>query len=792
MRLYEGTTIQLIEDTIQNRVAEKMSNAFFNHFHFKANPAEVASWRNSLKALTLVIQHGGLKDNGVLLEYQLPLTSKRLDCLLTGRDKEDSAQAVIIELKQWDTCESSDCENEVLAWVGGSKKELLHPSVQVDRYRQYLLDSHTAFYEGNPPILLSSCAYLHNYPYKKDDVLFDNKFKQIMEVSPLFTEDDVNRFVQFMRDRLEKGKGEEILREVVNSRFRPSKKLMDYVGNLIKGKPEYVLLDEQLVVYDRVLASAKEGHTGKTKQVIIIKGGPGTGKSVIAINLMADLLLSNFNAHYATGSKAFTETLRKIIGTRGEVQFKYFNSYSEAEVNDIDVLICDEAHRIRETSNNRFTPKKKRSGVPQINELIKAAKVAVFFIDDNQVVRPNEIGSSEYIRDISVKEKCDLSEYELDAQFRCSGSDAFVNWINNTLNIKRTANVIWDPDQESFDFQIYQTPQDLEDAIQEKVRKGYTGRLMAGFCWPWSKPDNDGNLLDDIIIDNFKRPWDAKPYARRLAPGIPKASFWAYDPNGINQIGCVYTAQGFEFDYAGVIFGPDLVYRFDKQEWCGDVSKSADRAVKKDKDRFIDLVKNTYRVLLSRGLKGCYVYFMDKETENFIRSRMEKAIGITELKLVRSDSIEVVQNEFKNYLPVYSLKAAAGYFGSSESAEIEGWVKVENMGKLNKKMFIAQVKGKSMEPRIRDGDYCIFQANPVGSRQGKIVLAQYNGPEDPDTGGSYTIKRYRSIKESQVDNTWIHKKISLEPINSNYKPIELYDGENKVTIIAEFVEVLQL
>jgi SOS-response transcriptional repressor LexA len=170
---------------------------------------------------------------------------------------------------------------------------------------------------------------------------------------------------------------------------------------------------------------------------------------------------------------------------------------------------------------------------------------------------------------------------------------------------------------------------------------------------------------------------------------------------------------------------------------------------------------------------------------------MEKMAVVSSIKLVSSDSPEVIRNSFKNYLPVYSLKAAAGYFGSSETTEMEGWVKVENMGKLNKKMFIAQVKGKSMEPRIGDGDYCIFQANPVGSRQGKIVLAQYNGPEDPDTGGSYTIKKYHSVKESQIDNKWIHKKISLEPINKKFKPIELDVEENNVTIIAEFVGILQ-
>lgn len=397
---------------------------------------------------------------------------------------------------------------------------------------------------------------------------------------------------------------------------------MDHVGNLIKGKPEYTLLDEQLVVFDKVLSCVKSGFFNDQKNVIIVKGGPGTGKSVIAINLMSSLLLDAYNAHYATGSKAFTETLRKIVGMRGSAQFKYFNSYMDEEENSLDVLIADEAHRIRKTSNNRFTPGEKKSAIPQIEELINVAKVLVLFIDDDQVVRPDEIGSVEYIKAYSKKNNCQVFEYELEAQFRCNGSDGFVNWVNNTIGIKKTANVIW-TQKEEFDFRIMSSPEELESSIAKKVKEGFTGRLTAGFCWSWSQPNRDGTLVEDVVIGDFKRPWNAKPDAKKLAKGIPKAPLWAYDPNGINQVGCVYTIQGFEFDYVGIIFGKDLVYNFGTQRWEGHPEYSEDSTVKKSKDRFTDLVKNTYRVLLSRGMKGCYVYFMDKDTENFFKSRIE-------------------------------------------------------------------------------------------------------------------------------------------------------------------------
>ncbi|MFH1211735.1 MAG: DNA/RNA helicase domain-containing protein, partial [Candidatus Woesearchaeota archaeon] len=366
MRLYSGSSEQFIHDNIQNQIAEKLKIAFFNYFRFNPSPNEINSWKNSLRAISQVFQYAELTDHGVILEYQLPMTSKRLDCMVSGKDKEGKENAVIIELKQWDKCEDSAGENEVTTWVGGAKREVLHPSAQVRQYHLYLSDTHTAFYEGENPVNLNSCSYLHNYNHYEDDVIFADKFHPIIEFSPLFTADDVDDLRDFLVSKLEKGGGLDVLKKIEESKYRPSKKLMDHVGNVIKGKSEYILLDEQLIVYDKVLSCAKKGFHDKQKTILIIKGGPGTGKSVIAINLMADLLLRGFNAHYATGSKAFTETLRKIIGVRGSVQFRYFNSYTEAQPNEIDVLICDEAHRIRKNSQSRYTPKEKRTDMPQI------------------------------------------------------------------------------------------------------------------------------------------------------------------------------------------------------------------------------------------------------------------------------------------------------------------------------------------------------------------------------------------------------------------------------------------
>jgi uncharacterized protein len=823
MRLYAGMSRDFIQDTVHNQIAGKLTDAFFRHFRYKPSPTEITSWRNSLRAVSQVFHEGQLEDHGVILEYQLPLTSKRLDCLICGRDGDSSDRAVIIELKQWERCAGAIGEDLVTTWVGGAEREILHPSAQVRQYQWYLQDNHTAFHEGPEPIKVNSCAYLHNYYPEADDVVFSQPFHEILTDFPTFAADHVPNLTSYLRERLSAGGGRAVLKRIEESRYRPSKKLMDHVGNVIKGKKEYVLLDEQLVVYEKVLSYAREGFRNRRKAVLIVKGGPGTGKSVIAINLMADLLLGGHNAQYATGSRAFTGTLRRIIGPRGAIQFKFFNGYVDAQPNEVDVLVCDEAHRIRMTSDNRFTPKRNRGGERQIDELLSAAKVLVFLIDDKQIVRPDEIGSSEYIREHAEASGCQVSGYQLEAQFRCAGSDGFINWINNTLGIERTANVLWEGD-ENFDFRIFESPDSLEQAIRSKAAEGFSARVMAGFCWPWSLPRSDGTLVDDIEIGNYRRPWDAKPEAKRLAKGIPKAIHWAHDPNGINQVGCVYTAQGFEFDYAGVIFGTDLTYSFEHQAWVGHPDRSSDRAVKRGKERFSDLVKNVYRVLLSRGLKGCYVYFMDKETERFFRSRMEVAIerlpaelspaqlgtSATEFSVpatcepFRRLPIEEVR-PFVNSVPLYDLSAAAGRFSDVQEVEevAQGaevlrpeefqWVELPDEFRPRRGLFVAKVVGESMNRRIPNGAWCLFRLSPQASRQGKIVLVQLHGLEDPETGGQYTVKLYESEKRIAPDGEWRHAVIVLRPdsTSSAFEPIALESREaDDLRVIAELVAVL--
>jgi uncharacterized protein len=623
MRLYAGTTEQFMTDAQMHRIAEKLRVEYVATVGYRPSPSEFTSWQNSLTSLALLIGQAKLDDHGVILEYQLGNTSARLDAMLTGRSGSSAENAVIVELKQWNATAPSNADRCVETFVGGRLRPVAHPSVQVGQYEAWLVDNHTVFYEDG--VGLTGVSWLHNMQYDPTDELFAPKHAEYLATNPIFTGDQSTALAAYLDERLSGGNGLDVMAKVLESRYKPSKKLLEHTAAMVAGQQQFILLDEQLVVFESVLAAARESFSEARKSVLLIKGGPGTGKSVIALHLVGKLAGEGFNGQHATGSRAFTENMRRIVGGRARAQFNYFNAFGKADPNDIDVLILDEAHRIRETSVNRYTPKAARTDLSQIDELIRASKTSVFFIDDLQLVRPGEVGSSDLIRQAAVNNGATLDEFELETQFRLAGSKAFLSWVDHTLGLDETATPLWDA-SEPFDFQIVDSVEQLDAMIRTRTDEGHSARLTAGFCWRWSDPLPDGTLVPDVKVGNWQMPWNAKPNAGRLAPDVPPSNFWASNPNGINQVGCIYTAQGFEFDYAGVIFGRDLRWDPALQDWIGDPSESYDSIVKRSGERFTDLVKRTYRVLLTRGLKGCYVYFEDPATADYFSSRVGRAV----------------------------------------------------------------------------------------------------------------------------------------------------------------------
>lgn len=812
MLLYSGMTPDFVLETTRNAIAGHLAQAFERHFRYSPSDNEYRSWQNSLRALAAVVDRARLRDQGIILEYQLPLSSRRLDAMLMGRH-ESGDRAVIVELKQWDEAESADAPDLVRTWVGGRRRDVLHPSVQVNQYRRYLQDTHTAFHADIAPVRLDACAYLHNYTSRNGDPLFSEDSEAVRQLAPVFTGPDALELGSFLSDRLAMGEGERVMRRVETSKYRPARKLLAHVAKVVKEEPAFVLLDEQLVVFRQVMAAVESARTDSRRHVFIVHGGPGTGKSVLAVNLLGELSRKGINAHHATGSKAFTRTLQRIVGREAAKQFRYFNNFGHAAPGEVDVLLCDEAHRIRSSSNHRFTRKADLSTRSQIQELIEAARVTVFFVDDQQVVRPNEIGRSGLIREAAASNDCVLHESVLEAQFRCSGSDAFVGWVDNTLDIRRAQPVLFDQSEQTFEFNIIESAEALDALIREKANEGHSARLVAGYCWPWAKAlDENGALSRDVVIGEFQRPWNARPETTGLPPGVPKADYWAHEPGGLDQVGCIYTAQGFEFDYVGVIWGPDLRYQ-PGEGWVGDKSANADATVRRSGDRFVELLKNTYRVLLSRGMKGCFVYFMDLETEKFVRSRTE-GLGARPKLLPEppartpppSDLADIHEltpfvrvpakdmRPWENCVPLLDLEIAAGAFSELQELESDAidWVAIPDHVRIRPGLFVARVVGESMNRRVPNGAWALFSTEVQGSKQGKIVLAQSREFGDPDDSGRFTLKIYDASKVEGEDGA-VYERVSLHPASTDPRfvriDIDLEDEERPV-IAAILVTVL--
>lgn len=614
MILYENTIEHFNEDVMQNRIADRASEKY--RTYYKKNPAasEYRSWAISLAILNNSFIYSGLKDNHIVVEYELPYASQRIDVLLFGHDVEDKENIVILELKQWsnENVLESTSEGNVIVNYGRFKKEQAHPALQIQGYYFGLKDFIKIFEEKDAPEL-SASVYAHNYSKYKDAVLLSPKFSEFVRTFPIFTKEKAVELGRYLKERLKNGKGKIVYERFARSPINPSKKLLDHTREMINKQQIFNLIDDQIVAYNAIMHKAKQLAKTKQKSVVIVKGGPGTGKSVIALEVMGELLRQGKRVVHATGSSAFTNTLRNIVGVRARNLFKFFNSFMTTDQNSFDVLICDEAHRIRESSVNRYTPRTQRTNLPQVDELLRVAKLNIFFIDEYQIVRPNEIGSVAMLKEATRRfgiDRADIAEFELQTQFRCSGSDAYLQWLDHVLGIRDTEITEFDAKMK---FQIFDNPLDMMSEIRNRNKeKPNSARIVAGFCWPWSKPNADGSLVNDVKIGTFEMSWENKDQFWK----------WAIDDSGMEQVGTVYTAQGMEFDYIAVIFGNDLIYSFEENQWKAIPANSHDTQVKRNNPALVDHLKNVYRVLMSRAHKGVYVYFIDKDTENYFRSHL--------------------------------------------------------------------------------------------------------------------------------------------------------------------------
>jgi len=566
-----------------------------------------------------VIRNSKIPDDcGILIEYNIPATSKRIDFIVTGQDEAGNNNFIIVELKQWESAKATDRENVVLAYIGGRERETTHPSYQAWSYRQYLEDMNEAVYSQQ--LIGYSCAYLHNYRAPQPDPLLQEQYQPIVRKAPLFRSEDAQKLQEFIYKHTGQGKGINLLYLIENGKIRPSKKLIDHVDGLLRGHEEFTLLDEQKVAYESIMSAAKDTTKKKT---IIVKGGPGTGKSVISINALGGLLKRKLNVKFVAPNAAFRSAMVETLAkkqpkhkTRVRNLFAGSGQFVHSPANFFDVLIVDEAHRLKGKGAYMY------QGENQVEDIIKASKVNVFFIDDFQRIRPDDIGTVEEIKRVARLYGSEMYEYTLSAQFRCSGAEGFLNWIDHIFQIRETGNFDgWD--QDAFQFVLLDSPHSVYNQIKSRVKEGYKARMLAGYAWDWT-PARDGNPngeVEDVDIPEhqFKMPWNGRALTT-----------WAIDERGIDQIGCVHTSQGLEFDYVGVIIGYDLRYDPVKGKIYADYEEYKDKQGKKglknNNKELTKLIKNIYKVLISRGIKGCYLYCRDPELQKYIRAQWERVM----------------------------------------------------------------------------------------------------------------------------------------------------------------------
>jgi uncharacterized protein len=624
--LFAGSAAEFVQMAPEGSLATHLAREFRQR-HGAIGESEERSWRRSLTALAGVVAEADVDKAGVGVELKLPWNSKRIDASFVARDREGLPHTILVELKQWE--EASQSPMPEMVRVAGVDR--LHPSVQANAYADYLRESHSAFTEHG--FRLSACAYLHNMHQLRSHLIRGTAYQGFIQSAPLFTAGDENQLSAFLTERVSGGEGLPLLEKLIHGGFSPSKKLLDHLARSLKEAPAWTLLDEQREAYNIVWGLAERAAASGEKAVVIVTGGPGTGKSVIAAHLLIRLSKTGkYKTVHATGSKAFTTNLRAVGGGGSDALFRYFNVFRHKVVapNSVDVLICDEAHRVRETSNDRYTPREIRSDISQVRELIRAARVTVFFLDERQNVRPGEIGTVAAIEEGAAEEGVQVQRLALDTQFRCNGCAAYVSWVDALFTDKPERVGGWRGAE--YELEVFDSPETMEDVVKARVAAGDNARLVAGFCWEWSDPHSDGDLESDVQIGFWKRPWNEKaPDQRKTAKGsspTPKRHpyyLWATQPERLGEIGCIYSAQGFEFDYCGVILGDDLVWR-EGVGWVANRSASHDYQLRKKELSDHDLrslFQQTYRVLLTRGMKGTFVFSTDYDT----REKLKQLIG---------------------------------------------------------------------------------------------------------------------------------------------------------------------
>ncbi len=615
MIVYSETKSRFRADVFENRIEDVIHDLFKTKLRRSVGQSEVRSWKNSMQFMDRILEDPDIpSDAKVGIEYNLPQSSKRIDFILSGRDATDRDSLVIVEMKQWESVEATTKDAIVKTRLGGGERETEHPSYQAWTYAALLEDYNETVRDDD--VGLIPCAYLHNC--RSDRVIRSPFYEEHLKKAPVFIREDARALQDFIKQHIRFGDSRDTLYRIDNGRIKPSKSLADALVGMLQGNREFLMIDDQKLVFETALALAAESRAGR-KSVLIVRGGPGTGKSVVAINLLVEMTKRDLVVQYVSKNAAPRQVFEsKLAGTfkksRISNLFKGSGAFTTSEAGIFDVLLVDEAHRLNEKSGLY-----QNLGDNQIKETIQASHLTVFFIDEDQRVTLKDIGEVGEIRRWADACGAETHELELKSQFRCNGSDGYLAWLDHVLQIRETAN----PDLAGldYDFRVFDSPSALRDAIFEKNEVSNKSRLVAGYRWPW-KSKQDPRAMDIAFPGtDFAMQWNL----------ASDGSLWIVKPDSVKEVGCIHTCQGLDLEYVGVILGKDLIIRDGRVVVDATRRAAADRSVhgfkrlvKQDPEtarRKADMiVKNTYRTLMTRGLRGCFVFSVDEETNAYLKS----------------------------------------------------------------------------------------------------------------------------------------------------------------------------
>lgn len=617
MLVYSGLKSDFLNAVEQDSIASEIEENIYNKMHRRSAQSEFRSWENSLEYMYKVLNDAAIPVNsGIAIEYNIPQTSKRVDFIISGYGENKDPNIIIIELKQWDKVDTIDGQDALVeTYIGGAVCKVVHPSYQAWSYAAMIYDYNQNVQLGN--IVLHPCAYMHNYRKNSPEKLEENQYREYVEDAPIFGRGEVSKLREFIKKSVKIGDDKQLLYDIDNGKIKPSKSLQDSIKSMIEGNQEFIMLDEQKVVYEEILSKSLKCMEDQKKRTVIVKGGPGTGKTVVAINLLTKLTNEGLFVQYTSKNSAPRNVYaKKLTGHKKSSinnMFKGAGSYIDAEANIVDTIICDEGHRL--TAKTQLGPK--TAGENQIKEIINASLCSVFFIDESQRVTLKDIGTVNEIRKWADQLDSQVIEMELLSQFRCNGSDGYLAWIDDTLEIRDTAN--FDMKDIDYDIKIMDSPNEVRNLIIERNKVCNHSRILAGYCWEWLKAQQNNTDYHDIRIDDFEMSWN-----------LGNSTTFAIDENSVDEIGCIHTSQGLEFDYVGVIIGDDMRYEnnhivtdFTKRAKSDQSLKGIKKLYKENPEQALadadEIIKNTYRTLMTRGMKGCYVYCTDHRLADYLR-----------------------------------------------------------------------------------------------------------------------------------------------------------------------------